>query len=94
MRVSAESHWLRIAQLAGLGEPFSENEMARLSEMVDTRKRSSFGNEKKKKVKVDEMGEYIYHGLILFIRIRFKSCEPVSAILLWSSKKNQVFFPE
>jgi hypothetical protein len=56
---SSRQHWLRIAQLAGLTEPFSEEEMARLSELVDTRKRSNFENEKRKKIKVDELGKYV-----------------------------------
>jgi hypothetical protein len=33
--------------------------MARLSELVDTRKRSNFENEKRKKIKVDELGKYV-----------------------------------
>ena len=48
-------HWLRISNLAGLNEPFSENEMTRLSELGDTKKRCNLENDKKKKMKVDEL---------------------------------------
>ena len=33
--------------------------MTRLSELGDTKKRGSLGNDKKKKMKVDELGEYM-----------------------------------
>ena len=54
----SRSKWLHISRLAGLSEPFSEDEMARLSDMVDTRKRCTFESEKRKTVKVDELGMY------------------------------------
>ena len=56
MDESSKSHWLRIAQLAGLTGPFTESEMAKLSESADAKKRFTYDKEKRKKLKVDELG--------------------------------------
>ncbi len=58
---TSRRYWLRISELAGLTEPFCEDEMARLSELVDTRK--SLESHKLKKVKVDELGKYVWKVL-------------------------------
>jgi hypothetical protein len=77
----SKRHWLRISNLAGLNEPFSEGEMARLSEQSDPKKRGSLENDKKKKIKVDELGEFRQHAVsILRIKFNFIDCGSLSIL--------------
>ena len=77
----SKRHWLRISNLAGLNEPFSEGEMTRLSEQSDPKKRGSLENDKKKKVKVDELGEFRQHAVfILRIKFNFIDCGSLSIL--------------
>lgn len=71
---NSKRHWLRIAQLAGLTEPYSEGEMAKMTDLVDTRKKTNYENEKRRKIKVDELGKLVLLTLSDLPGFSLRSC--------------------